>query len=194
MSKTSKTVRLTEEELRVICEQAVDKGVAKYISDEEAGRRKRQSGLLHNTKVLLENYRKLKTYLEKATSRLEDMVGENYPEYSIEMVEIFGLRIDDQRSYTIAKGVATMTITMGHIDKMLEVYRIDCEGSPSTTIQRRWQVLERLYIRPKKMSTKEIAEEFSLDTRVIQEDAKRAREDMKVLLFGIESLLSDFDR
>ena len=53
--------------------------------------------------------------------------------------------------------------------------------------------MERLYLRDKKMSTKEIAEEFSLDTRVIQEDAKRAREDMKVLLFGIEALFSGFE-
>ena len=144
--------------------------------------------------MLLENYRKLKTYLEKATSRLEDVVEENYPEFSIETVEVFGLRIDDQRSYTIAKGVATMTIIMGHVDKMLDVYRTDCNASSSQVIQRRWEVLERLYIRPQKMSTREIAEEFSLDPRVIQEDAKRAREDMKVLLFGIESLLTDFDR
>ena len=193
MGKTNKTVRLTEDELRALCEDAVDKGVAKYISGEEAGKRKRQSGLLHNTKVLLENYRKLKSYLEKAESRLEDVIEDNYPEYSIQMVEVFGLRVDDQRSYTIAKGMATMTIIMNHVDKMLEVYRIDCEGSASPTIQRRWQVLERLYLRDKKMSTKEIAEEFSLDTRVIQEDAKRAREDMKVLLFGIAALFSGFE-
>ena len=194
MGKTNKTVHLTEAELRLLCEEAVDKGVAKYLNDEEAGKKKRQSGLLHNTKVLLENYRKLKAYLEKAESRLEGMIEENYPEYSIEMVEVFGLRINDQRSYTIAKGVATMTIIMNHVDRMLEVYRQDCEGSASPVIQRRWQVLERLYLRDKKMSTKEIAEEFSLDPRVIQEDAKRAREDMKVLLFGIEALFNEFER
>ena len=34
MGKTNKTVRLTEDELRALCEDAVDKGVAKYISGE----------------------------------------------------------------------------------------------------------------------------------------------------------------
>ena len=191
MGKSGKMVRLTEDELRSICEDAVDRGIAKYIRNEESGKKKKQSGLLYNTKVLLENYQKLKRYLAKAESRLEDVIGERYPEYSVQMVEVFGLKVNEQRSYTIAKGVATMTIIMNHIDRMLEVYRQDCEGSASQTVQRRWQVLERLYLRDKRMSTKEIAEEFSLDPRVIQEDAKRAREDMKVLLFGIEALVSD---
>ena len=98
----NKMVYLSEEELRILCEEAVDRAVEKYICNEKERDRRRQSSMLHNTKLLLENYRKLKAYLEKAESKLENIIDDAYPDDSVELVEVFGLKVNDQRSYTIA--------------------------------------------------------------------------------------------
>lgn len=191
MSKV-KTITLSQSELATLVEEAVSKGVQRHMEAEEKREQKRQSRLLYNTKVLLENYRKLKTYLEKATSSLEDVARDRFPEYSVELLEVFGLRVEDKKSYSIARGVANVTILVNHLEKMLEVYKQDCLSSDKETDHRKWRVLNYLYIGgERRMSIGDIAEIENVDPRVIQKDAKAAREDMKVLLFGIEALYSD---
>ena len=119
---------------------------------------------------------------------------ENYEEYleHAEIMRIFGLREDDKHIRSVEKSVSIMSLLMAHVDRMLDVYKKSCEGSSSVVVQRRYQVVERMYLREKRMTATQIAEEFNLEPRVIQKDAKMAREDLKVLLFGIDAILSDF--
>lgn len=186
-----KPVRLSEEELKAICEEAASRGVKKYIEESDKAERRRNGGLLYNTKVLLENYWKFKTYIEKSVKTLEDAAGLELSERDMDIMRIFGIREDDRKIRSVQRSVTVMTMLMAHVDRMLDVYRASCEGSASVTEQRKWQVIERMYLREKKMSTNQIAAEFSLDPRAIREDARLAREDIKVLLFGIEAIIQD---
>lgn len=187
--KVQPMVRLSQEEVRSLCEQAVDN----YIEKHEKVKKENQSRLLYNTKVLLENYRKLKRYIERATANLEDVIAYNYPDYSLQMLEILGLRVEDQKSYTIAKGVAMTKILMNHVERMLHEYKTECENSGNPVMQRRWDVISKMYLEDQKMDTKRLAEKYCVDPRVIQADAKQGREDIKILLFGIEALVNDMD-
>lgn len=187
--KVQPMVRLSQEEVRSLCEQAVDN----YIEKHEKVKKENQSRLLYNTKALLENYRKLKRYIERATANLEDVIAYNYPDYSLKMLEILGLRVEDQKSYTIAKGVAMTKILMNHVERMLSEYKTECENSGNPVLQRRWDVISKMYLEDEKMDTKRLAEKYCVDPRVIQADAKQGREDIKILLFGIEALVNDMD-
>lgn len=190
MSKKSQpAVRLSQDEIKALCEQAV----GNYIEKHELVKKEHQSRLLYNTKVLLENYRKLKRYIERATANLEDVIAYNYPDYSLQMLEILGLRVEDQKSYTIAKGVAMTKILMNHVERMLHEYKTECENSGNPVMQRRWDVISKMYLEDQKMDTKRLAEKYCVDPRVIQADAKQGREDIKILLFGIEALVNDMD-
>ena len=55
-----KTVRLSEEELKELCQKAVEDGVSKYITVQNQKKKQEWRGLLFRTKKLLENYTKLK--------------------------------------------------------------------------------------------------------------------------------------
>lgn len=190
MSKKSQpAVRLSQDEIKALCEQAV----GNYIEKHELVKKEHQSRLLYNTKVLLENYRKLKRYIERATANLEDVIAYNYPDYSLQVLEILGLRVEDQKSYTIAKGVAMTKILMNHVERMLHEYQTECENSGNPVMQRRWDVISKMYLEDQKMDTKRLAEKYCVDPRVIQADAKQGREDIKILLFGIEALVNDMD-
>lgn len=180
---------LTREEIRALCEASADRGVAKYIKALSAQKKRESDRMLHNTKLLLENYTKFKAYIAKAVQSISDVdeIGEEIKNEDI--LRIFGLRDEDTRIQSVQRSVATMTLLMAHVDRMLDVYRADCEGSPSVAVQRRWAVIERMYLREKKMNTNQIAAEFRMDPRGIREDAKMAREDLKALLFGIEAIL-----
>ena len=60
-----KKVILSQDELREICQRAVEDGVSKYISLEDQKKKREWRGLLFRTKKLLENYTKLKDYAEQ---------------------------------------------------------------------------------------------------------------------------------
>ena len=186
-----KEVKLTDEELKQIVQDSVNNAVETFRKEQEAQRKTENDRKLHNTKILLENYQKFKAFLAYSACSLEEITVENNPDCDIELLKIFGLREVDKKSYSLAKSVANTTIIMEHVDRMLEVYRKSCEGSPSIVVQRRWQVVERMYLREQRMTTTQIAEEFNLEPRNIREDAKRAREDLKVLFFGIESIVTE---
>ena len=69
-----KTVRLSEEELKELCQKAVEDGVSKYITVQNQKKKQEWRGLLFRTKKLLENYTKLKDYAEQAVVTLEQAV------------------------------------------------------------------------------------------------------------------------
>ena len=186
--KKEKVVQLTPGEIRQICEEAVDRGVAKYIHDEEKQKKRREKKLLYSTKTLLDNYLRLKTYANNAMANLDEIVEETLPEFYTQSLEVFGLTIEDRRSYSIAKSLANTVIILNHVERMLDVYKVECESSPKPTVQRRYQIIDKLYLSSPRMSIKEIADELFMDPRSVQRDAEKAREDLKILIFGADGL------
>ena len=192
-NKRGDRVNLSSAELRALCEDAADRGVAKYIRALEGKKRRETDRMLHNTKLLLENYTKFKAYIAQAVQSLSDVEGMEDAAGNMEIMRIFGLREEDTRIQSVQRSVTTMTMLMAHVDRMLEVYKADCEGSTSPAVRRRWYVIERMYLQEKKMTSGQIAAELHLDPRGIREDARLARDDLKALLFGIEAIISGED-
>lgn len=188
-NKRADRVSLSQAEVRALCEEAAEKGVSKYIRALEGRQRRESDRMLHNTKLLLENYTKFKAYIAKAVQSLSDVEGIGEAVQNEDILRIFGLRDEDTRIQSVQRSVATMTLLMAHVDRMLTVYKEDCEGSTSAAVRRRWDVIERMYLREKKMTSGQIAAEFHLDPRGVREDARLAREDLKALLFGIEAII-----
>lgn len=60
-----KTVRLSEEELKELCQKAVEDGVSKYITVQNQKKKQEWRGLLFRTKKLLENYTKLNGFAKR---------------------------------------------------------------------------------------------------------------------------------
>lgn len=187
----SAPVMLTKEELRRLCEAAADSAVVKHSKAVARQNEARNKGLRYNVKVLLENYIRFKAFIAESVVSLEDAEKHENEALDDEALRIFGIQTGDVKITSLQKSVATMTVIMAHVDRMLSVYRESCESSPSVVMQRRWQVIERMYLREKRMTTNQIADEFHLEPRNIREDAKMAREDLKVLFFGIEAIVTD---
>ena len=205
MGKAERRILLTKEEIKSLCEEAADKAVERS----EKAKRKRivqeKKTLLYNTKKLLENYTKLKDYAEKAVRvgegdpHLVDLTideAEQVDESIMNMDVLAGFRIldEDKTLHRQLKGINAVKFMLAHVDRMLEVYRKECETSSNEIIQRRWKVIQMMYLdREKKKSTKEIAEFYNMELSTIQKDAKEARNDLTVLFFGLDAMiLHDF--
>lgn len=185
-----KSIRLTKQEIEQICEEAAQKAAAKYTKEKSAAIKREHSKLLYNTKKLLENYTKLKDYVENAVSSVDEVKENDF----INPEELLGFRIldSDQMLNSMIRGINRTKLMLAHIDRMLEVYRADCQRSSSTVKQRRWEIIRMMYLdRDDQKSTKQIAEYYNMEISGIQKEAKAARRDLTALFFGLDAMFID---
>ena len=186
-----KTVRLSEEELKELCQKAVEDGVSKYITVQNQKKKQEWRGLLFRTKKLLENYTKLKDYAEQAVVTLEQAEEVDETLVNLDVLMKFKLFEDDKTLHRQLRGVNAVKFIMAHVDRMLEVYKSNCLNSSQEVIHRRWFGIEYMYLEREdaKKTTKEIAEIYQTDISNIQKDAKEARNDLTTLFFGLDAMV-----
>ena len=162
-----KTVRLSEEELKELCQKAVENGVSKYITVQNQKKRQEWRGLLFRTKKLLENYTKLKDYAEQAVVTLEQAEEVDETLVNMDVLMKFKLFEDDKTLHRQLRGVNAVKFIMAHVDRMLEVYKSNCLNSSQEVMHRRWFVIEYMYLEREdaKKTTKEIAEIYQTRKR-----------------------------
>lgn len=117
----------------------------------------------HDVNLLMKNYRKLASH---------------YSNVSPETLEVSS--ICSMRHKT--------GLMMSHVQKMIAAYKVLCELSDNPEEARRWEALYLMYINEKKMKVDDIAFKLNIDRRTFYRDLNKAKEDMAVLLFGIEAI------
>lgn len=116
-----------------------------------------------DVKLLMKNYRRLKTYYVKVA-----------PE-TLEVDSIFAMR-------------RKTGLMMSHVDNMLTAYRVMCKEALTPEESRRWDALYLRYISDERLGIDTIAAELNIDRRTFFRDISLAMEDLAVLLFGIEAI------
>ena len=193
--KKQPQIRLTMDELKALCEDAAEKGVSRYIGAKKTEKEKEKRSLLYSTKKLLENYTKLKDYAEKAVYTIEE--AEKLDQSITNMDVLYGFHMvgKDRMLHRQLRGINAVKFMLAHVDRMLDVYKKECDNSSLDVMHRRWEVIEMMYLnREQKKNTKQIAEQFNMELSTIQKDAKEARNDLTVLFFGLDAMvLYDFN-
>lgn len=176
-----------------VMEQAVQRGIdagvkaaMDYIEAERNRARKgRQDRRLHNTRLLLKNYRLFKQHTKGAIFRADQA-----KEHALDILDgLDGYDMDDSLYIeSIKKSQQRTLIILSHIDQMLELYKAYCYASSNKEEARRYGVLMAYYIEEPKKSALEIAGIFDIDKRTVYKDIKAAVNPLTTLLFGIDSL------
>ena len=117
----------------------------------------------HDVKLLMKNYRMLKTHYAKIS-----------PE-TLEVNAICSMR-------------RKTTLMMSHVDKMLTAYKALCCESGRLDEKNRWNALYLRYIDDERITIDTIADRLNIDRRTYFRYINYAMEDLAVLLFGIEAI------
>ena len=142
---------------------------------------------LRNTKLLLQNYRRLIEHYENAVydaATLEE-------EYTVtEMFELMSQYVYDNDLYveSIKKSAARTHIIMEHLLKMLELYKVYCNEAPRGDYKRRWRVIVALYLAEKPSTVERVAAQEHVAERTIYRDIDAVCEELSALLFGIDGI------
>lgn len=178
-------VALTKEEIDAMIQQAALAGAQVASDAMMVGQRKSEKEKidrrLHNTDLLLRNYRTLKASYENAVYKSKE------GEVTEVLEDIMTMKDDKVIVESIKTSAKRTAIMVQHIDKMLDVYRIYC-SKLSEKDKRRYKIVKALYISKTPMTIAEISKKFSVSKVTVYEDIKIAKERLSSLFFGIDGL------
>jgi len=134
--------------------------------------------------MLLQNYRMLKINSEEAVYSLEQ-IESPYDIFEEMMQGKDGtLQID-----SIKKSAARTKIIVDHIEKMIDLYQVYASREDADPIeQRRFDVLNDLYLADVKLGAKEVADKYGISKESVYSDRSIALENMAALVFGVDGL------
>jgi len=180
-----------------VMEQAIQQGVeagvkagAEYIEAEKRKVRQGRYGRrLHNTRLLLKNYRLFKEHAEGAISSGRQANREN----AIDILDELDRYNYNDSLYieSIKRSQERTAIILRHIDKMLQYYKIDCDQNGTPEDRRRYEIIMATYIVEPKEHPQAIADRFNIERRTLYKDISIAMKPLTALIFGIDGLRID---
>ena len=170
------------------------KAGAEALKREQTAIRKRENARqidkrLHNTRLLLKNYRMLKQHFQNAVYTFE----EEQAETEVKPGDIWKLL--NQTSPTeeiyieaICKSATRTMIILQHLDRMLGIYETFCNSSPLESAKRQCRIMKARYLDEPQRSMADIAEMEHVHKRTAEKDLDAAIESVTALIFGIDAI------
>ena len=172
--------RMMKEAAKIGATTAIEKlGEEKAKHKREMGKRK-----LHNTELLMRNYRVLKVHTDNSVF---DAAHLNESAADI-LINMMSLKDDGMVVESIKRSAERTAIMMAHIDAMLDLFKQLCERSCNELQMRKYDVLYQLYIAGTNMTVKQLAEHYNISKESVYADKNSAIRQLSALLFGIDAL------
>lgn len=167
---SSSKFRLTKNQLETITQEVI-----RQLDAEQKKRQKQEKDWrLRNTKLLLENYRRLREHCDDIDQQLEEY------EHTIFVLE--ELTLESLMKYKIK--TAKM---MRHFDRMLNHFRTDSLNGTEEE-QRRYKIIYHRYLSAERISIPKLCEAFGVEQGTVYRDTNIAINNISILLFGLVSL------
>lgn len=187
-------------EIEKIIEQTAKLTAEKIYAKMRSDNAKEQESLfdkrLYNTKLLLEHYRLFKEHAENAVFELTRLDEAELT--AIEIMDSMWQSAGPGRGEIAIESIANSTlrtqIVIKHIDEMLGIYEAYCYRSGKPENERRWDVINTMFILPlpvgksKTELYEELAAKHFTSARQIQRDINDSMEKITALLFGIDGI------
>ncbi len=174
-----------EEIIRLAAEAGAKAAIETLEKERQRESREMADRRLRNTKMLLRNYRVIKDHAANAVFEAEEAA-----EDPMQIME--DLMMPGKSSNLFVESIkrsAARTVTMvKHIDTMLQLYQVYCYQYGSEEDERRWRVIDGLYISDQRMTVGQLAETEGVVERTIYKDIDVACERISALMFGIDGI------
>lgn len=163
---------LTEMEARIIA-------AVRQQESRESKEEIRYEKKLHNTKLLLKNYKKFKKHTDQAEFTVRHLIDD-------ELLDMLGEKYEHDEQYiqSIIRTKERTAIMLNHIRKVLEFYEYSTRENE--TENRRARVLIKAYIENKSQSN--IAKETGTEERTVRRDIEYGIKEVAPLMFGVDGL------
>lgn len=185
-----KLVILTEEQIAEMVTSAAKIGaeaaMERLESEKQKVHKKAVDKRLHNTRLLLKNYRMLKAHAMNSVFGRTQM-----QESAADVLEsMMNLYNDEIIVDSIKRSASRTAIIISHIDNMLGIYSAYCDKSKDRLERRRYNTIHEMWISADQKTVKEIAKAHHISAESVYVDINIAIERLSALIFGVDGLKS----
>lgn len=176
----------TQDIVRIAAEAGARAATETLEKERKRNRKEIADRRLRNTKLLLRNYRVFRTHVANAVYKVE----EYEPLENIWADLMMPGRDNALFVESIEKSVARTATIVRHMETMMQLYKVSCHTSGNAEDERRWQVINALYIceDEERRTIPQLAKEFGVVERTIYNDIDIACERIAALMFGIDGI------
>lgn len=167
-----------------LAEQIAKLAIAEYKKADDRRRMERHDRNLRNTKKLMRIMPTLREHSNSSIAELSDVCDDDGLDVLIQLMRDGGGSVHVE---SIRQSVAKTRLMIDHINTMIEAYRSDCLKSKREEVQRRYRVLEMMYLRDECLEPEEIAKIEHIDKRTVYKDIDAACERLSFYIFGIDA-------
>lgn len=178
-----KKFKLSEEMAKTVAEIAAATAIKIYHEEKERNKEVIRDRRHNNTKLLLRSYRSLKDYNETTIYDIAQLGAEKG---NPELLEAVGLLGESRQVQSIRDRVVFTRVTMENVEIALEVYKRWCDASTKPEVQRRWRVLEKMYLGEEIYTPQEVADSEHISLSQVYEDINNVSKDMEKRFFGLD--------
>lgn len=178
--------KVDKELVRIAAEAGAKAAITQWEKERAKEQEARVDRRLHNTKLLLRNYRLFKKHAENAVFQAERCEGSVFDILDMMEQKTSNLFVD-----SIKNSAERTSLLIKHIDAMLGLYRTYCEGSCKLEDARRWRAIKARYVDEKEQSVLDLADLEGVADRTIRRDIEDACEHLAALFFGIDGVRKD---
>lgn len=178
--------KMDKEMIRIAAEAGAKAAMEKLDKERRRDVEERVDRRLHNTRLLLKNYRLFKKHTDNAVYQVEQLDESVY-----EILELMERRGPSDFSTSIKNSTARTAVIVRHIDVMLGLYKTYCENYGKQEDLRRWRVVKALYMDDQPMTIQEMADREYVAEKTIRRDVDAICEHLSALLFGIDGVKKD---
>lgn len=139
---------------------------------------------LHNTKMLLRNYRRFVGFLDTADFKIDEIEEAETREWFRNMYDPSNR--SDQIVLSIKSAAIKTRVIVEHIKTVIKAYKEYCDAVGTDISRRRYGVIYGKYISPTPMAKEDLAKKWFVDGRTVQRDLKAAEHEISSLMFGID--------
>lgn len=176
---------MNQEEIIKLAAEAGAKAAMETLERErKRDRQEMADRRLWNTKLLLKNYRSFEAHVANSVFTVDDYMP---------LEEIWADLMMPGRDSTlfvesIKQSVARTATIVKHMEAMMDLYKVYCTTIGTTEDERRWRIIDGLYINEERRTIKELAQEEGVVERTIYKDVDIACERIAALMFGVDGL------
>lgn len=165
--------------------EIVELAIATYKKESEKQRKIAADKMLHNTKVLMINYRGLLAHSESAIYEASQCDDDVY-----DILSLMAGKQSEKELYveSIKRSAAKTKLIIEHIKRAIDDYEMYCIRSKRDEEMRRFRTVKRLYIEQDAWTVQDIAQDELVDISTVYKDIKEAIKRLTPRIFGIEGL------
>lgn len=165
--------------------EIVELTIATLRREEERQRKEVRDKRLHNTELLLKNYRSFVIHSESAVSNASQIDDDIDLDTLLDLMGCRGID-PDISVLSVQESAARTRILVTHIDRMLDYFKYRCDHSGRPEDRRQWRIIRDRYLVPEdeQKTFQKIADEEFLTLSAIYKSHKEAIRHVSALIFG----------